>query len=353
MSLVDAHHARVGVAPACDALGVSRATWYRRRARGEMSGEHSPRDAHPRHPRRIGPDERRRVLDVLCAPEFMDRSPRAIHAVLLDRGQYLCSVRSMYRILGESRAARERRAVRHHGAHGTPHLRATGPDQVWSWDITRLPDAPGGWLSLYVVMDVYSRCVVAWLLARRESGALAAQLVRDAVLGRGIDPGSLTLHADRGGPMRSRPMAEMLADLGVEASHSRPRTSNDNPFSEAHFKTLKHCPTYPAGRGTLDQWQAWCREFFPWYNREHRHGGIAFFAPDDVHAGRHHAMTRARQRTLDAAYAAHPERFVRGRPVARRAPREVWINRPDNQVLLTQAKAAGSLRDPACEPALS
>jgi len=285
----------------------------------------------------------------------MDRSPRAIHAVLLDRGQYLCSVRSMYRILGESCAVRERRAVRHHGTHETPRLCATGPDQVWSWDITKLPDALGGWLSLYVVLDVYSRFVVAWLLARRESGALAAQLVRDAAIERGIDraPGTLTLHADRGGPMRSGTMAEMLAGLGIDASHSRPRTSNDNPYSEAHFKTLKHCPMYPAGRGTFDQWRAWCQEFFDWYNREHRHEGIAFFAPEDVYLGRHLAKERRRQATLDAAHAAHPERFVRGRPVAMRAPREVWINRPDKQLLLIQGKAAGSLRDPVCELAYS
>ncbi len=352
MSLVDAHHSQVGVAPACSALDVSRATWYRRRARRDAHGDARPARQGVQ-PRRIGQPDRRRVLEVLCADEFMDCSPRFVHAALLDRGEYLCSVRSMYRILAESEAVRERRAVRSHGAHEIPVLCATGPDQVYSWDITKLPDALGGWLSLYVVLDIYSRYAVAWLLARRESGALAADLVRDAVLRRGIDPGTLTLHADRGAPMTSTPMAQMMARLGIDASHSRPRISNDNPFSEAHFKTLKHCPAYPAGRGLFDQWHAWCRDFFPWYNRVHRHEGIAFHTPEDVHLGRHRRKERLRQLTLDAAYARHPERFVRGRPRALLAPREVWINRPDEKLLLIQRKAAGSLRDPACEHAFS
>jgi putative transposase len=352
MSLVDAHHAEVGVAPACSALAVSRATWYRRRARRD-----APADARPaprtEHPRRIRQPDRQRVLDILCAEEFRDRSPRAVHAVLLERGQYLCSVRSMYRILAESGAVRERRAMRVHGPHAVPVLRATRPDEVWTWDITKLRGLLGRWLCLYVVLDVYSRYVVTWLLAEGESGALAADLVRDAAIRRGISPGALTLHADRGAPMTSIPMAQMLADLRIGASHSRPRTSNDNPFSEAHFKTLKHGPTCPQGPGSLGQWHAWCREFFGWYNREHRHEGIAFHTPEDVYLGRHIRKERLRQRTLDLAYEAHPERFVRGRPVAMRAPREVWINRPKNQLPLVQAEAAGSLRDPAWEFAAS
>jgi putative transposase len=255
MSFVDTHHAEVGVAPACSALDVSRATWYRRRAR--RSAHDDARSARKKpHPRRIVQLDRRRVLEILCAEEFADRSPRAVHAVLMDRGQYLCSVRSMYRILAESGAVRERRAVRSPGVHEIPRLRATRADQVWTWDITKLRGILGRWLCLYVVLDVYSRYAVTWLLAEGESGALASELVRDAAIQRGVVPGELTLHADRGAPMTSKPMAQMLADLRIDASHSRPRTSNDNPFSEAHFKTLKHCPMYPTGPGTFGQWQA-------------------------------------------------------------------------------------------------
>lgn len=362
MTLVDEHRDTLGIEPTCAALGISRATWYRRKAR-EQARAKAPAPAPatatsapvPRKgcPRRIPAPDRQRVLDTLCAEEFMDRSPRAVHAVLLDRGQYLCSVRSMYRILSDSRAVRERRALRSHGTHHAPVLCAARPDQVWTWDITKLPGHLGRWHSLYVVLDVYSRYAVAWLLAERESGALAAQLVRDAALRRGVAAGALTLHADRGAPMTSRPMAHMLAELGIETSHSRPRVSNDNPYSEAQFKTLKHSPMYPTGPGSFQEWHAWCEAFFAWYNREHRHEGIAFHTPEDVYLGRHTAKESLRQATLNAAYDAHPERFVRGRPVVRRAPRDVWINKSHNQALLIQDETAGALRAPAEETTIA
>jgi len=239
MTLVDLHHVELGVKPACDTLGISRATWYRRRARTE--GGHG--DARLRsHPRRIGPDERARILAVLCEDRFADLTPRQVHAALLSEGTYLCSPSSMYRILRENRAIRERRRIASHPRHEKPVLVATRPDQVWTWDITRLPALEGGHLCLYVAIDLYSRCVVAWRLARSESGALARDFIHQAILANGVDPAGLTVHADRGVPMTSEPLSELCARLGITRSHSRPRTSNDNAFSESQFKTLKYGP---------------------------------------------------------------------------------------------------------------
>ena len=246
MTLVDQHAPAVGVADACRTLGVSRATWYRRRARCNTPSA-LPRSRS--HPRRLSDAERQRVLEVLCRDEFIDRTPREVYAILLERGEYLCSVRTMYRILAEQKAVRERRPQRSHPEHAVPRCCATAPNQLWSWDITKLPGPLRTFFSLYVVLDVFSRYVGAWLLARRESAYLATRLIEQAIVSAGVDTDQLTVHADRGAPMTSKSIAQMLADLGVERSHSRPRVSNDNPYSEAQFKTMKYCPAWPGVSG--------------------------------------------------------------------------------------------------------
>jgi len=329
MRLVDDHHRELGVAPVCVALNVSRATWYRRRGRSERQAE--PRSSQPigaARQRRLGDAERRHVLEVLCGEEFADRSPREVYAALLSRGEYLCSIRTMYRILWESKAVRERRAVRPAAPAAVPRLVARARNEVWSWDITKLPSAMGGWYSLYVILDLYSRFVVGWCLQRRESGLVAAKLVEDTVTRWGVDRGSLTLHADRGAPMTSQPLAQLLSRLDLERSHSRPRTSNDNAFSEAQFKTMKYVPAWPQGPMTYDEWSSWCPDLFEWYNERHHHEGIGLYTPAQVFFGDHETIGKKRQRTLDAAFKRHPERFVNGRPLAPTVPQEVWINRP-------------------------
>jgi putative transposase len=349
MTLVDQNAFTVGVTDACRTLGVSRATWYRRQARHR---EAAPRPRSRSNPRRLGDAERARVLQVLCSDEFIDHAPREIYAMLLERGEYLCSVRTMYRILAEQNAVRERRPQRNHPENAVPRCCATGPKQLWSWDITKLAGPARTWFNLYVVLDVFSRFVVAWLLARRESACLATRLIEHALIAEGIDKDQLTIHADRGSAMTSRSLAQLLAGLGVERSHSRPRVSNDNPFSEAQFKTLKYCPGYPGRFTSIEAARGWCTSFFGWYNHEHRHEGIALFTPADVHHGRHLELGRIRQRTLDTAYAAHPERFVRGRPTSPSVPPEVWINRPGEAGIVisspTQGPPSPSGGSPGC-----
>jgi len=329
MTIVDEHRLTIAVAPACRALEISRATWYRRRRR-----ETAAVAADRRRPPRCLPDrDRERIVEVLCSKEFVDCSPRAVYATLLDRGQYLCSIRTMYRVLGERHAVRERRAQRQHPQNAVPVCCARGPNELWSWDITKLAGPNRCWFSLYVILDVFSRYVVGWLVAARESAFLATRLIEQAIQTQGIDPSRLTIHADRGSPMKAKSLAQLLADLGIERSHSRPRVSNDNPFSEAQFKTLKYCSQYPGQFAGLEAAKTWCESFIAWYNHEHRHEAIGLFTPADVYTGRHVELTRARQHVLDRAYQANPERFVRGRPSPPVVPQEVWINRPDESVL--------------------
>lgn len=337
MTLVDQHASTVGITDACHTLGVARATWYRRRDRPDDA---TPSRRSRSHPRRLADSERARVLDVLCSGEFIDRAPREVFAILLERGQYLCSVRTMYRILAEQKAVRERRPQRNHPETAVPRHRATAPNQLWSWDITKLPGPARSWFNLYVVLDVYSRYVVTWLLARRESAYLATRLIEQAIVSAGIDRGQLTVHADRGAPMTSTSLAQMLANLGVDRSHSRPRVSNDNPFSESLFKTLKYFPEYPGRFAEIGAGRAWSSSFFGWYNHEHRHERIGLFTPADVHFSRHFEIDRVRQGALNAAYAAHPERFVKGPPKSPSVPEEVWINRPTGQSMTLDGPAA-------------
>ncbi|GBE47007.1 integrase core domain protein [bacterium BMS3Bbin12] len=250
---------------------------------------------------------------------------------MLEEGRYLCSVRTMYRLLKEAGEARERRNQLRHPLYTKPELLATGPNQLWSWDITKLK-GPAKWtyFYLYVLLDVFSRYVVGWMVATRESATLAEKLIRETCTKQGIARGQLTVHADRGSSMTSKAVALLLADLGVTKTHSRPHVSNDNPFSEAQFKTLKYRPGFPRCFGSLEDARTHCQAFFRWYNHEHRHSGIAYLAPKDVHYGRADEILEARARTLDAAYEANPARFKGKRPVPNRPPEAVWINPPSD-----------------------
>jgi putative transposase len=273
----------VGTRAACAALAVARATHYRRR-RGPRLGPPAPR---PSPVRALSEAERAAVLELLHAERFVDASPGAVVATLLDEGTYLASERTLYRILADAGEVRERRNVLHHPAYARPELLATGPNELWSWDISKLR-GPAKWtyFQLYVILDVFSRYVAGWMVATRESATLAERLIADTVAKQGIAPGTLTVHADRGSSMTSRPVALLLADLGITKSHSRPHTSNDNPCSEAGFKTLRYRPEFAARFGSIEDARVFCQRFFRWYNGEHRHSGIAMYTPADVHYGR-------------------------------------------------------------------
>lgn len=322
MRTVTSLGAEVGLVDACAALGVARATYYRSQQPKRAQGRKPP-------PRALGPEEKASVLAVLHEPRFANLAPAEVYATLLDEGRYLCSVRTMYRILEENQEVRERRNQLRHPNHPVPRVHATGPRQLWSWDITRLL-GPARWtyFYLYVLLDVYSRYVVGWLVAHEESTGLAMKLIRESCERQGISQGQLTIHADRGAQMTAKNVALLMADLGVTKTHSRPHVSNDNPFSEAHFKTLKYRPNFPDSFGSLQDARAFCGDFFPWYNDVHHHHGLGLLTPRDVHYGLAQARVAARNQVLDSAYAAHPERFPRGNPLASAAPAEVWINKP-------------------------
>jgi putative transposase len=269
------------------------------------------------------------VRQVLNSERFWDSSPRQVYATLLDEGTYLCHWRTMYRILDEHTEVRERRNQLQHPNYTKPELLATGPNQLWSWDITKLR-GPAKWTYyyLYVILDVFSRYVVGWMIAERESASLARELIAASCTKQGIQREQLTLHADRGNSMHSKSVALLLADLGVTKTHSRPYVPNDNPYSEAQFKTLKYRPDYPDRFGSIADARCWARYFFQWYNHEHRHTGLGLMTPATVHYGQAQTVYGQRQQVLHAAYAAHPERFVRGLPTPPELPTAVWINRP-------------------------
>jgi putative transposase len=315
----------LGILATCVALGVARATFYRAL---------EPKQPAPRRPppRALPPEERKAVIEVLHEPRFADLAPAEVFATLLDEDRYLCSERTMYRILEENQEVRERRNQLRHPTYAAPELLATAPNQLWSWDITKLL-GPAKWtyFYLYVVLDVFSRHVVGWVVADAESKTLAERLLRETCERQHIAPGQLTVHADRGSSMKSKPVALMLADLGVTKTHSRPHVSNDNPYSEAQFKTLKYRPDFPERFGCIEDARAFCKDFFDWYNNEHHHSGLGLLTPRDVHYGL--ALQRVAQRagTLLAAHQAHPERFVHGVPSPPPVPTEVWINIPAKQ----------------------
>lgn len=323
MSLVTEHRGSLGVAPACRALGLCPATYYRQRA--PVHGPHRRRHS----PRALALTEQRAVLDALHSERFVDQAPAQVVATLLDEDRYLCSERTMYRLLASHGEVRERRAQLRHPSYQRPELLATGPNQLWSWDITKLP-GPTKWTyyQLYVILDVFSRYVVGWMVAERESSALAEQLIAATCTRQAIQPGQLTLHADRGASMRSKPVALLLADLGVTKTHSRPHTSDDNPYSEAHFKTLKYRPGCPIRFGSLQHARQWAAELMGWYNAEHHHSALGLMTPEQVHYGLAEGLRLRRQQVLQAAYSAHRERFVAGTPAPPALQTQVWINQP-------------------------
>lgn len=279
--------------------------------------------------RRLSDAERKTVRELLYSPRFTDQTPTQMYAALLDEGIYHCSVRTLYRLLKEDEANVARTRAKRHTAYSKPELLATRPNQLWSWDITRLKGPrPWTYFYLYVILDVYSRYVVGFLVACQESQELAKELIDQTLAKQGIAPGELTLHADRGSAMTSKSVALLLSDLGVVKTHSRPHVSNDNPYSEAQFKTLKYRPEFPERFGTLEGAREVCSALLAWYNGEHHHAGIALLTPATVHYGRAQAVIEARQACLEAAYAAHPERFVQHAPRHPALPEAVWINPP-------------------------
>jgi len=316
----------VGTAAACRAMGVARATLYRRRQPSPTTTGDRPRR---RQPRGLDESERRRILDVLHSPRFVDKAPAAVYAALLDEGSYHCSIRTMYRILHDAHEVRERRNQLRHPNYKKPELLATAPGQVWSWDITKLL-GPAKWIYyyLYVILDIYSRYAVGWMLASRESADLAKRLIRETIEKENVDPDELTIHSDRGPAMKSHTVAQLLTTLGVTKSHSRPHVSNDNPFSESQFRTLKYRPEFPERFGSQEDARGFCGRFFHWYHYEHYHSGLGLLTPAMVHHGHAPKILAARQDVLHAAYAAHPERFVHKPPSPLALPKAVWINPP-------------------------
>jgi putative transposase len=316
----------IGIKPACAALGIARSGFYRGQRPATAP---APR---PSPPRTLSSEERQAVLATLHSDRFVDTAPATVYATLLDEGRYHCSIRTLYRILDAQAEVKERRNQLRHPVYQKPELLATAPNHVWSWDITKLL-GPVKWsyYYLYVILDIFSRYVVGWMVAQAESAVLAQRLITDTCEKQQIEPGQLTLHADRGSSMKSKPVALLLADLGITKTHSRPYTSDDNPFSEAQFKTLKYRPDFPERFGSLEDARVFCQTFFTWYNGEHRHAGIGLMTPAAVHEGRAERMRGARQQVLLTAYAAHPERFVRKPPQPPVLPHAVWINPPKKQ----------------------
>ena len=323
MQLVVERGKEFGVKTLCATVGIPRASFYRRQ---------QPRPVAARErtsPRALTPPERQAALDLLHEPRFVDLSPSEVYATLLDEGRYVCSERTLYRLLSEHQEVRERRNQLRHPSYPVPELLATRPNEVWSWDITKLL-GPAKWtyFHLYVILDIFSRYVVGWMVAYRESAVLAQRLIEETCTRQGIPPGQLTVHADRGSSMIAKPVALLLADLGVAKTHSRPHVSNDNPFSEAQFKTLKYRPDFPERFSGLQAARAFSVNFFRWYNTAHRHTGIGLLTPHDLHHGLAPVRVHQRAATLTAAYAAHPERFPRGIPQPPEVPTAAWINKP-------------------------
>jgi len=344
----------VGMAKACAAVGVPRASFYRRSSGSRPAAVPRRR---PAPARALAPQERADLVGVLNSERFMDLTPRQVYATLLDEGTYLCSVRTMYRVLEQAGATRERRDQLRHPTYRRPELVANAPNQIWSWDITKLL-GPAKWtyFYLYVILDIFSRYVVAWMVATREAHELARRLIEDACTMQKIQFGQLTIHADRGSSMTSKSVALLLADLGVGKSHSRPHVSNDNPYSEAQFKTLKYRPAFPDRFGCIEHARDVSGGLFHWYNHEHHHTGLGLLTPAAVHSGQTNVIIAQRNVVLANAYAAHPERFVTKPPRAAEVPTAVWINPPRSievaqQGVLGRPESRSSiLSDPGASP---
>jgi putative transposase len=325
----------VGVRAGCAAVGEAQARWYRRHRQSPPPPR--PERARAAQPRALSEVERKELHRVLDSEEFIDEAPATVYAKLLDQGMYLASTSTMYRVLRDHGEVRERRRQATHPAAIKPELLATNPNQVYSWDITKLAGpAKWTWFYLYVIIDIYSRYVPGWMLARAERAQLAERLLADTAAKQGISRGQLTIHADRGSPMTAKPVAFLLADLGVTKSHSRPHCSNDNPYSESQFRTMKYRPEFPDRFGSFEDAHAFCGRFFRWYNDEHRHSGIGFHTPADVHYGRAELVRARRAEVLTAAYAQHPERFVHKPPEPPALPGAAWINQPKEGTATTQ-----------------
>ena len=320
---------KVGVTTACQVLDVPRSSLYRTRQPKQ------PAKPRPRPSRALNEPERAEVREVLNSEQFRDAPPRQVYATLLDDGIYLCHWRTMYRILKEHNEVHERRHQLKHPRYAKPELVATGPNQLWSWDITKLKgSAKWHYYYLYVILDVFSRYAVGWLLAEQEAAELAELLIIETCAKQGISRDELTLHSDRGGPMKAKTVAQLLSDLGVTKSHSRPHVPDDNPYSETHFKTLKYQPDFPGRFGSLQEALVWARCFFPWYNHQFYHSSLGLLTPASVHYGQAMLILDQRQQVLQTAYDAHPERFVQGRPQLPTLPAEVWINPPPSKTIL-------------------
>lgn len=315
----------VGLRRACVLSGRSRASHYRA-AVGPRHGPPAPRCSPPN---KLTAAELAAVLDLLHLPQFVDLAPAQVWAILLDAGRYVASISTMYRVLRAHDEIRERRRQATHPARVRPELVARRPNQVWSWDITKLKGpSKGVYFDLYVIIDIFSRKVIAWMVAPTETAELAKTFIADALKSQGITADMLSIHADRGTSMTSKPVAVLLAELGVTRSHSRPHVSNDNPYSEAAFKTLKYCPAFPDRFGCIEDARAFCAQFFDYYNQHHRHSGIALHTPESMHDGTAGNVQAARRDTLNAAYAANPRRFCNRRPTPPKMPTIAWINKP-------------------------
>ena len=327
MAAAEQLSAVVGVRRACQDLSIPRSSLYRRRRKRDLSPP--PARGRRSSARRLKDEERSAVLACLHEERFQDCSPAQVYASLLDDGRYHCSIRTMYRLLDAEGETRERRNQLVHPPYRKPELLATGPNQLWSWDITKLR-GPVKWsfYYLYVILDVFSRYVTGWMIAYRETAGLAQQLIEHSCQKQRIASGQLTIHADRGSSMTSRSLALLLADLGITKTHSRPHVSDDNPFSEAHFKTMKYRPDYPDRFGSIQDARRFCQEFFPWYNHQHHHSGLQLLTPAAVHYRQAAQLISKRQVVLDAAYQTHPERFVKRPPLHPPLPEAVWINPP-------------------------
>ena len=319
---------KIGTKTACDAFGLARSSYYYQPkpvGEGDLHSERKSPDFAYSH------QEKQKILDVMNSDIYLDLSPYEIYASQLDEGNYLCSVRTMYRILGENDQVMERRNVKRTNNYQKPELLATQPNQVWSWDITKLK-GPQKWtyFYLYVILDIFSRYVVGWMVAFRELAALATKLIEETCKRQHITPGQVILHADRGSSMKSKPVAFLLSDLGITKSHSRPYVSNDNPYSESQFKTLKYCPDFPNKFNCIAEAREFCRYFFNWYNTQHYHSGIGFLTPESVHYGFAEEVLLKRKDVLLKAFEENPQRFRNRKPTLQNLPKSVWINKPDN-----------------------
>jgi len=308
----------------CEVLGIAKSTYYRRSSsKPESSNMKKP------SPRKLSREEENKILSIVNSERFCDMAPGEIFYRLLDEGLYYCSERTIYRILERNQQNIQRRQ-KAAGNYSRPELLATKPNQLWSWDITKLK-GPKKWTYyyLYKIMDVYTRYVVGWMVAYRESAELAEDLIAESCFKQQIKRDQLTLHADRGSSMKSNLVGQLLADLGVTKTHSRPHVSNDNPYSESAFKTLKYRPDFPENFGSIEDARSYCREFFFWYNNEHRHSGIAMLTPEIIHYNLVDEVIEKRNIVLQKAYQANPKRFVKGLPKAKTPDDQVWINKPE------------------------